>query len=55
MLRELKDTVADSGSLAEAAFWRVQREVLIKQQQLWRQQQQLFDELFDEGGEAGAK
>ena len=53
MLRELEDTVADSGSLAEAAFWRVQREVLVKQQQLWKQQQQLFDELFYEGGEGG--
>ena len=53
LLRELEDTAADSGSLAEAAFWRVQQEVLIKQQQLWQQQQQLFDELFDEGGEGG--
>ena len=53
MLRELEETVADSGSLAEAAFWRVQREVLVKQQQLWKQQQQLFDELFYEGGEGG--
>ena len=34
MLRELEDTSADSGSLAEAAFWRVQQEVLLKQQQL---------------------
>ena len=54
LLRELEDTAADSGSLAEAAFWRVQQEVLVKQQQLWQQQQQLFDELFgDEAGEAG--
>jgi hypothetical protein len=56
LLRELEDTAADSGSLAEAAFWRVQQEVLVKQQQLWQQQQQLFDELFDdEAGEAGER
>ena len=39
LLRELEETSADSGSLAEAAFWRVQEEVLAKQQQLWQQQQ----------------